>query len=481
MTVPGYRRLISPAVLATAAFVVYSLSLRANDIGGYATELPFVSGSRYVSGVIAWLAIAWFCARLLDFLLYRAALSAPRPTQYPRLLSDLLHGIVFVLAAIAILIFVFQQQATGFIATSSVLIAVIGFALRYIISDVFSGIALNFDHPYRIGDWVEPSSGLVGRVDEITWRTTRLVTRDGAVVVVPNGLIATGRLVNYSDPEPTFRVNLRLPLDHRVPVDRAKQVLLAGAISATRSFPNLRPDVLVQDSGESGIIYVVRFWVPDFAEENACRDAVLSGVLEALRHAGLAASAPRREIAVSRADLPSARKRPPLTALLGAIGAFSAFTPAELADLAEHLAECPVKDGSVVVRQGDAGGSLFFVAEGALEVRVSDRNGAEIAVDCLAAGDIFGEISLLTGEARRATIVALTTALLYEVRKDDLAPLLQRRPELGEALATIMAERQQWNVTRLRAREYAVDVAAAPSSAEILRRLRSFFGLPTAR
>lgn len=481
MTVPGYRRLISPAVLAAAAFVAHGLSLRATDLGGYATELPLISGIRYVSGVIAWLAVAWFCARLLDFLLYRAALSAPRPTQYPRLLSDLLHGIVFVLAAIAILIFVFQQQATGFIATSSVLIAVIGFALRYIISDVFSGIALNFDHPYRIGDWVEPSPGLVGRVTEITWRTTRLATRDGAVVVVPNGLIATGRLINYSDPEPTFRVNLRLPLDHRVPIDRAKQVLLAGAISATRSFPDLRPDVLVQDCGESGVTYVVRFWVPDYAEENACRDAVLSGVLEALRHAGLAASAPRREISVSRATLADGRKRPPLTAMLGETGPFSAFTPAELAELAEHLAEHSVKESSVVVRQGDAGGSLFFVAEGALEVRVADRNGAEIPVDCLAAGDIFGEISLLTGEARRATVVALTGALLYEVRKDDLAPLLRRRPELGEALAAIMAERQQWNVGRLRTREYAADVAAAPSSAEILRRLRSFFGLAVTR
>jgi CRP-like cAMP-binding protein len=298
---------------------------------------------------------------------------------------------------------------------------------------------------------------------------------------VPNGLIATGRLINYSDPEPTFRVNLRLPLDHRVPVERARQVLLAGAISATRSFPNLRPDVLVQEVGESGIVYVVRFWVPSYAEENTCRDTVLSGVLEGLRHAGLAASAPRREIAVSRAALPDAGKRPSLAALLGAIGPFSAFTPAELADVAEQLAERPIKEGTVVVRQGDAGASLFFVAEGALDVRVADKNGAEITVDCLAAGDIFGEISLLTGEARRATIVALTGALLYEMRKDDLAPLLQRRPELGDALAAIMAERQQWNGARLRSREYAVAVTPAQSSAEILRRLRSFFGLAAGR
>src|SRR5260370_32981857 len=100
------------------------------------------------------------------------------------------------------------------------------------------------------------------------------------------------------------------------------------------------------------------------------------------------ASARRREIAVSRADLPSGRKRPPLTALLGAIGPFSAFTPAELADLAEHLAECPVKDGSVVVRQGDAGGSVLLRAEGALGVRVSRGSVPAQAVDVPGARDV---------------------------------------------------------------------------------------------
>src|SRR6185437_13755140 len=222
MTVPGYRRLLFPAGLATAAFSAYGLLIRANDGDSYATDLPLIGGVRYVSGIFAWLAAAWFCARLLDFLLYRAALSAPRPTQYPRLLSDLLHGIVFVLAAIAILIFVFRQQATGFIATSSVLIAVIGFALRYIISDVFSGIALNFDHPYRIGDWVEPAGSTIGRVTEITWRTTRLVTREGTTVIVPNGLVSAGRLVNYSEPGPAFRASLRLWIDPALPVERVK-------------------------------------------------------------------------------------------------------------------------------------------------------------------------------------------------------------------------------------------------------------------
>ncbi len=480
MTVPGYRRLILPAALTAAAFAAYSLSPSANGAAGRETTDAIAGAVRYGSGVIAWLAVAWLAARALDLLLYRAALSGPRPSQYPRLLSDLVHGVLFVLAAVAIFVFVFRQAATGFVATSSVLIAVIGFALRYIISDVFSGIALNFDRPYRIGDWMEPAPGQIGRVAEITWRTTRLATREGTTIVVPNGLIATGRLVNYSDPEPAFRISLRLPLDARVPVERAKHVLLAGALGATRVFPDLRPDVLAQDCSEGAVTYAVRFWVPDYGSENACRDAVLTGVLEALRCAGLAVSAPRRDVMPARAAPLDGRKRPPVVDLLRHIAPFRAFTSEELTALAEQIGERPLREGAMIVREGEPGGSLYVVAEGALEVRVR-HDGAELAIDRLSAGDVFGEISLLTGEPRHATVVALTDGLLYEVRKEDIAPLLRRRPELGEGLAAIMSDRQHWNRSRLRSLDRAIDAAPAPSAADLLRRLRSFFGLSAAR
>ncbi len=115
-----------------------------------------------------------------------------------------------------ILLLVFDQPATGLITVSSVVIAVIGFALRNVISDVFSGIALGVDHPYRIGDWIETTQGNSGKVSEITWRTTRLIDRNGFVIIVPNGLVAGQRLINYGDGERDYRTALRVPLDATV-------------------------------------------------------------------------------------------------------------------------------------------------------------------------------------------------------------------------------------------------------------------------
>jgi small-conductance mechanosensitive channel len=459
-----------------AAVAANSLSHRAPALAGLEAGDPLLSVVRDVTGVAAWIAAAWLAARLLDLLLRRAAVAGPRPAPYPRLLSDLVHGAFFILAAIGILVFVFDQAATGLIATSSVLIAVVGFALRYIISDVFSGIALSFDHPYRIGDWIDPGSGIVGRVVEITWRTTRLVTRDGVAIVVPNGLIATGRLMNYSDPVASFRTAFRLSLDPEVAASRAKQILLAGALAATRAYPDLRPDVLVQEWSEAGITYAVRFWVPDYEQENACRDAVTSGVLQALRRADVTPSAPRRELVAARHQHGRAPAHTPAESLLADTALFSAFSAEERAVLAGRLVERQVKQGATVVRQGDAASTLFLVREGVLEARVANATGAEIAVNRLAAGDLFGEMSLLTGEPRSASVVALTDAALYELSKEHLSPMLAQRPELGDALADLMSARQRWG----RARMDAFDGVHEPrsGSASMLSRLRNFFGLP---
>ena len=478
MPSPGYRHLALPTAVALATAAVGSLSRHIPAWAGLEPDDRLVNILRDSASAVLWIAAAWFTARLFDLLLRRAASAGPHPSPYPRLLSDLVHGALFILAIIGILVFVFDQAATGLIATSSVVIAVIGFALRYVIGDVFSGIALGFDHPYRIGDWIEPGPGIVGKVVEITWRTTRLVTRDGITLVVPNGLIAMGRLVNYSDPTPSFRITIRLALDPDVAASRAKNILLAGALAAARAYPDLRPDVLLQECSDAGATYAIRFWVPDYEQENACRDAVASAVLEALRRAGLTPSPLRREIITAPRAGGLGDAHTPAETLLADTTLFSAFSPQERTILAEHLVERKVRQGATVVHQGDSASTLFFVREGALEVRVANAAGTDITVNRLGAGDLFGEMSLLTGEPRSASIVALTDAALYELRKEDLSPMLAGRPELGEALADLMTARQRWGRSRMETFEGIHEIEPRSSPARILTRLRSFFGLP---
>jgi small-conductance mechanosensitive channel/CRP-like cAMP-binding protein len=473
----SHHNLIAPAFVTILAFVMFGF---APDIAarlGYVPGIGTAQILRDASGVLAWLALAWFTARCCDILLVRAARAEGRAAPYPRLLHDLLRAVLFGCAIVAILLLVFEGSGTGLIATSSVLIAVIGFALRNIIGDIFSGIAVGVDQPYRIGDWIEAVPGSAGRVVEINWRATRLVTREGIAIVVPNGLIASNRLVNYSAPETSLRVMLPVALDPAVPVDRAKRVLLSGALDAARIFPDLRPDVLIKEYADSGVVFLVRFWVPDYGQENVCRDAVGSSVLLSLQRAGLNLSYPKHDLLLARSRNAVPDRHPRHEALLAYIDLFQMFDEKERQDLAVAMKESFFRKGATIVREGDEGSSVFILAEGVLDVKRQAGTGGPRTIDRMVPGDVFGEMSLLTGQPRSASVIAATDAVVCEIRKDDLDPILRRRPEIADGLAVIMAERQQLNVEKTRALDQPPLPARLPSKEDLLGRIRSLFHL----
>lgn len=484
------RQLLPPLALTLAAS--YGALSRpwlhermASLAGGAAGAAADIAAA--VMAAAAWLGAAWLASRLIDLTIARAG----RGTHAPRLLSDLLRACLYGLAAFAILAFVLKQPVSGLVATSGVLIAVLGFALRNMIADIFSGIALNIEGPYRIGDWIELPPGLTGRVDEINWRATRLVTLDGTVVVVPNGLAAGSRLVNFSQPGTAFRTALSVTLDHEVPVTRAKRILLSAMVCCDAVPAEPRPDVTVEAVTLNGVVYLARFWVTDYGRLAAGRDAVASAILEHLARAGLEPARPRQDLQRRRPPAPpEGRTGERRRALLSKVDLFAAFRDEEIAELAAGLRRHHVPAGRAVVRQDELGTSLFLVAEGALDVRLaptgaptgalagglgSGQGSGTILLDHMGPGDVFGEMSLLTGQPRSASVIANTDAVVYELDRDTLDPVLRRRPELAARLADLMGMRQRRNDAISRAS--AAPAAPTPAEQDLLARLMAFFKL----
>ena len=218
---------------------------------------------------------------------------ARRGQRAPRLVPQLTAAALFLAALIVAPVLAFDRPLVGALTTSGVAVAVLGFALRNIIADVFAGIALGFENAYRIGDWIEAEPGVSGRVVEISWRATRIETRDRVHVVLPNSRLAAGRVANYSAPRPWYRAQVQVTLDAAAPVVRARRVLLAAALAAGRIRREPAPDVRVAGFGDASVDYVVRYWIPSFADAVDCRDAVLSSIDRHARRAGLALPARR--------------------------------------------------------------------------------------------------------------------------------------------------------------------------------------------
>lgn len=275
---PALATLVSVALLLGHSHALGLLS----ESWGVAADLPVLP---LLLGSASYFSAAWLAGRLIGLAVEGGRGGQRRPA--PRLLQDLVNAALFVAALVATIALVFDGSLLGAAATSGVIVAVIGFSLRNVMADIFSGIALSLERPYRIGDWVETEGGLGGRVVEINWRSTRLETRDQTHVILPNGRIAQQILTNFSAPRRQYRDQIRLTLDHGLPVESARALLARAAAETPGLLDEPAPDVRVLAHEPAGVTYAVRFWVPSYALQIDCRDAVFAGIDAALRRQGV--------------------------------------------------------------------------------------------------------------------------------------------------------------------------------------------------
>ncbi|MCB2055812.1 MAG: mechanosensitive ion channel family protein [Geminicoccaceae bacterium] len=458
------RRLVAPFLVLVATVVA-----------AWLLPATWVAAERSAQ-VLAWLAGTWLLVRFLDVTLWHGLLERRTGSAPPRLLTDLLAALLFVAVALLILAEVFDLPLTHIVTTSSVLVAVIGFALRDMLASLFAGIALNVEKPYSIGDWIEVAPGKVGRVVEVGWLTTRLVTKEKVGVVVPNAHLATQNFENYGHRGQLFRSQVTLTLDHQLRPARVERVLLA----AVRGVPEVGtagpgPDLKIVSFDGGGVTWQVRFWLDDYDRLQEMRYAVQRSLLQHLHQAGIALPYTKVDLFHARMperDLDTRRHR---DRVLGRSELFRKLAAEELARLAADTTERRYSSGDVVVRQGAEDRSLFVVLEGVLDVQVEAEDGGSRSVNRLTPGSMFGEFALLTGAPRSATVRAAAPAVLLEITEEAIAPVLKRCPELAEELSRVLAERQA--LTRDSANRPPNRSERRGEQDRLLDRIRALFGI----
>jgi small-conductance mechanosensitive channel/CRP-like cAMP-binding protein len=440
------RRLALPVLVATAFAGLY---VEAGDIGA-ALFLDAEGAAGYVRAATAtalWLCAAWLAKRALEYVL--VVVARARQVEFPKILSDVGGVVLFAAAIMALTAVVYDRPVTGIVATGGVLVAIIGFALQAMISDVFSGIALNVERPFRIGDWIEMESGEAGEVIEINWRATRLVTINGEAITIPNGVLAGRRFINFYAPKRPFRVHKTICLDYSAPPERAAAVL-TSAIQATdgvRADP--APIVLVGECTERGVEYVMHFWLDDYPKQFPVSRDVVFNALNYLNQAGLAPAYPKRDVTIYERAARAIARDMDVAELLHRVELFHPLDSSVLAQLARDVHPLELGSGATVVGEGDSGQSMFVVVAGRLEVLNKVHDGAQRRIATLEPGSVFGEMSLLTGSPRSATVVSMTPVTLLEVGKVNLERVLRTDPQLADELSRIQARRHEETGTAL--------------------------------
>ncbi len=381
-----------------------------------------------------------------------------------RLALDLAAGAIYLTAVIAITDIAFGISVTGLVATSGIIAIVLGLALQNTLGDLFSGIAIGIDRPFKVGDliWIEGS--IEGRVIETNWRSTRIATGANDIATVPNSVVAKSRILNRSSPTETRTETVKVILDAAVPPKRGVALLRAAALNTSALALHPAPKAVCMELSGDGASYEISFSASLSSLGNA-RSDLLEQVARHARYAGIA-------LATQNGTPLIPRKAPDLLQLLAETDVLEALTPDERALLASRIVAHRGEPGDTIFNQGGALSSLFIIANGTFEVTRDDGEGSR-RLGTIGPGDYFGELALLIGDANVATVTALTPFLAYEVGKAMISPLLHENPALLHAFEKGAAKAQA-----LLERTIAVQTCPRNiQNSHLFDRIRTFFNM----
>ena len=383
------------------------------------------------------------------------------PDRFPSIIQDaLVIGLVFLIGT------VFLDDR--FLATGAVSAVVLGFALQDTLGNAFAGLAIQSEKPFNLGHWVKVGE-FEGRVTEVTWRATKIRTKWGNFVIVPNNIVGKEAITNFSEPVAPTRLHIEIGLSYDAAPNYVKRVMSEALRNCPFVLATPPPDIMFADFGPSALLYRVRFWIQDPERDEEAADQVRTSLYYALRRHNIEIPYPiQTEISLEPKVADATAEIANRQQLIAGVDLFAAMTDEQRREIAASTRMLSFADGEAIVRQTDAGDSMYVVCSGRVAVTIDTQREPIAVID---AGGYFGEMSLLTGDPRSADVIARGDVTVLEIRADVFRQLADLHPhaieQVGIAAATRRAE-----LEGVRASTQASAVVEAPNS--LLTRMRRF-------
>lgn len=411
--------------------------------------------------------------------------------QPPKIMTDFAIGISY----IAVFFHALNHAGvalTSLFATSAVASAIIGFSIAPTIGSLLGGLFLQLDKSIQEGDWVQLDNKLQGQVKAIRWRHTVIETRDWDTVLVPNTALLSANITVFGRRDghtPQRRIAVYFNVDHRwspseviACLDEALQRSTMPHVSSSPA-PHCVCVDFARDQKDSFACYAVRYFQTDLSDDTRIASAMRERIYAALRRAGIPLAMPGTAVFVSMDDEASKQKKQHRELdrrieMLRALDLFGGFNDDELKILAEQLVAAPFAKGEVITEQGRVAHWLYILSDGRAEVRVQTAEGTSELVRQIQAPDFFGEMAVMVGSPRMATVVACTPVHCYRLGRDAFSKILTDRPVVVKFLAEILARRRvELDAARERLDDKQRQSRMAAKHDELLGQIRAFFGL----
>jgi len=404
--------------------------------------------------------------------------------RVPHILVDAL----FMLGLIAYAIYRLNAvglNLAGIVTTSAIVTGALAFSAGETLSNLWAGVSLQIENTLRIGDWVR-FDDKIGQVVSIRWRSMAIATPANETFVVPNSALMKDRIVvlgRAGEAPAPWRRQLTFQVDYEFAPARVVQVITDALRRC--EIPNVTQDppplCMCAEFQDSGILYRAIFFLKQIDKIGETDSAVLVTIYAALQRENMPIPFPQQVVEIKRRSgtAEASAELDLRTKVLGALELFGVLTQAERDTVAAGLHKLPYASNDIVFRKGESADSLCILARGHVRIMDEDARGRRMPLAELAAPDYFGEMGLLTGQPRRATIIATDDVLCYGLDKAAFDAVLKARPEIAEALGHVLARRQaDTDATLKAAGADAKSRGAMGGAMEIVHRIRQFFGLP---
>ncbi len=398
---------------------------------------------------------------------------------------ELVSSLIYTLATAVILKNSFWINFDFFWIAILILLLLVQMAVRPKVLSLFPREAFVRVKPFNVGDWITIKNKdginlLTGKVENITRGAVVIKNENNNRVFISMNILTDVFIENHSVLEDFSKFKTRICIDHSIPSEKVKRILLSALenIYYEKNFTDVpEPQVLINDVNKLGIVYELVYWLKPWKEISPAEynDIVLSTALENLSKAGIYPAYQKNDVFIGNyqrkfydINLIEDRKK-----ILKNIELLKFLNEDELDNIASNILIKAFDKNDIVINEGEEGESMFILVEGLLNVFVKNKEGIDIHVGNLKAGDFFGEMSLFTGEPRSATIKARTKCLIFEINKDIISPIIHKRTNLVEEFGKIIAERQSINVDKISQSEMHVK-----SRMKIIAyKIKNFFGL----
>ncbi len=378
-------------------------------------------------------------ALLFDYFLPRVKKEETLPIY-----RQLMKGGFYCILIFLVFGWVYQVNIAHLLTTSAIISIVIGLALQDTLGNLFAGLAQNFSKSYQVGDWVK-FGDYEGKVVRIDWRSVSILTGDENIAVFPNSNLAKRELLNYSNPTTVHIRTLIVSAHYRHSPHKIKQALLEILQTTQGVMKDPAPRVRLSEYSDHAVKYKMVYWIDDFPQYAAIAADIMEKVWYRFKREGISIPYPIREIHYLKPDKEiSINER---VALLKNIDFIENLSRDELEYLASRLKIQSYCDGEIIFAQEEQGDSFYIVKEGEVLVTAVNERGERYLERVMKEGSFFGEISLLTGDCRSATITAMNDVELFTMGKEDLRYILKSNPQVDEIISSALAKRKKASMT----------------------------------